>query len=131
MNSSRKQTRSTTSVVFLVILSVLSILLLISGVDSLAEPTGSIYLALGIFGLVFVAFSMMKLASGISAPTIKNVITTIECAKCSFKSIRNFQLGDYIPKPMGACPTCGGSFNVGAIYPEEKREGKAPRADRF
>jgi phosphoglycerol transferase MdoB-like AlkP superfamily enzyme len=54
------------------------------------------------------------------APTVpqRKVITTIQCAKCAFKNIRDFQQGDYIPKTVGTGPSCGGPFIIDAIYTE-------------
>ena len=56
----------------------------------------------------------------------QKVLTLIQCTKCAFKSVRNFQIGDYISKVIGSCPNCGGPFQIEAIYVEEpaKKESK-------
>ncbi|MCX8176541.1 MAG: hypothetical protein N3E48_04860 [Candidatus Bathyarchaeota archaeon] len=56
----------------------------------------------------------------------QKVLTLIQCTKCAFKSVRDFQVGDYIPKVAGSCPNCGSIFQIEAIYVEEpvKKESK-------
>jgi len=46
------------------------------------------------------------------------VITTIQCKKCGFKNIRDFQRGDYIFKETDPCPKCNEKMSVASIYRE-------------
>jgi len=53
------------------------------------------------------------------------ITTTIECKKCGFKSVREFQRGDYIFKEVEPCQKCNEKMLITAIYREvkEKRKG--------
>lgn len=53
-----------------------------------------------------------------------SVVTTIECRKCGFKSVREFQRGDYIFKEVEQCGKCNERMLVTAIYREVKEKRK-------
>jgi len=57
---------------------------------------------------------------------ISPVTTTIECKKCSFKSVREFQRGDYVFKEVEPCQKCNEKMMITAIYREVK-EGEKER----
>ncbi len=59
----------------------------------------------------------------IEAPPIN---TTIECKKCGFKSVREFQRGDYVFKEVDPCQKCNEKMLITAIYREVK-EGERER----
>ena len=48
------------------------------------------------------------------------VMSTVECEKCSFKEIRKFMKGDYVLKAVSSCPNCSESVVVTSIYIEDK-----------
>jgi rRNA maturation endonuclease Nob1 len=75
---------------------------------------------LGFLGFLLIFLALLRLLAKMPTPTKKTTLTVIQCTKCAFKSIRNFQVGDYIPKIVGTCPSCGGPFQIEAIYVEEK-----------
>ncbi|RLG93281.1 hypothetical protein DRO34_00605 [Candidatus Bathyarchaeota archaeon] len=52
------------------------------------------------------------------------VMTIIECRKCGFKNVREFQRGDYIFKQMGTCKKCNEPLLVTGIYREIKEPKK-------
>jgi hypothetical protein len=53
------------------------------------------------------------------------VMTTIECKKCSSKSVRAFQRGDYVYKELDVCPKCPDTKQmITAIYKEVKEKEK-------
>jgi hypothetical protein len=58
------------------------------------------------------------------------VNTTIECKKCGFKSVREYQRGDYIFKEVEPCQKCNDKMLITAIYREvnekEKEKEKSP-----
>jgi hypothetical protein len=47
-------------------------------------------------------------------------LTTVECTKCGFKNVREFQRGDYIFKEAEKCEKCGNPTQIAAIYREVK-----------
>ncbi len=49
------------------------------------------------------------------------VNTTVECRKCGFKSVREFQRGDYIFKEVEPCHKCDENMLITAIYREVKK----------
>jgi hypothetical protein len=50
--------------------------------------------------------------------------TTIECKKCGFKNVREFQRGDYIFKEVEPCQKCNEKMLITAIYKEVREKGK-------
>jgi ribosomal protein L40E len=52
------------------------------------------------------------------------ITTTIECRKCGFKSVREFQRGDYIFKEVEPCQKCNEKMLITAIYREVKEKPK-------
>jgi Zn-dependent protease with chaperone function len=52
------------------------------------------------------------------------IVTTIECKKCGFKSVREFQRGDYIFKQGEPCQKCNEKMLITAIYREVKDKEK-------
>ena len=55
---------------------------------------------------------------------IPPVTTLIECRKCGFKSIREFQRGDYVFKEVEPCQKCNEKMIITAIYREVKEKEK-------
>ena len=53
------------------------------------------------------------------------ITTTVECKKCGFKSVREFQRGDYVFKETEPCQKCNEKMLITAIYREVKEKGKA------
>jgi hypothetical protein len=58
---------------------------------------------------------------GIKTPAIT---TTVECKKCGFKSIREFQRGDYIFKEVEPCQKCNENMLITTIYKEVEEKGE-------
>jgi hypothetical protein len=53
------------------------------------------------------------------------VMTTVECRKCGFKNVRDFQRGDYVYKELEACQKCpDDKMIITAIYKEVKEKEK-------
>ncbi len=86
------------------------------------ELTAGYLLLIGFLGAAlstYVLFQTRKrmLRLRIEAPSIT---TTIECRKCGFKNIREFQRGDYIFKETEPCQKCNENMLITAIYREVK-----------
>ncbi|MDI6846924.1 MAG: hypothetical protein QMD13_03385 [Candidatus Bathyarchaeia archaeon] len=93
------------------------------------ELTAGYLLLIGVLGVAmstYILFQTKKrmLRLKIEAPSIT---TTIECRKCDFKSIREFQRGDYIFKEVEPCQKCNVNMLITAIY----REVKERKRERF
>ena len=61
---------------------------------------------------------MRRLAKRVTPP----VMSTTECLKCGFKSIRRFVVGDYVFKAEGDCQKCNVPMLITAIYAEEVKK---------
>ena len=84
--------------------------------------------------LVVIGFISMALAGYILLQSRKRVaslkidlppiLTTIECRKCSIKTTRDFQRGDYVYKELEKCQKCEDNQVITAIYREVKEKEK-------
>ena len=46
------------------------------------------------------------------------VLTLIQCLKCDYRDMREFEKGDYILKEIGPCPKCSGTLVIYSIFRE-------------
>jgi hypothetical protein len=78
---------------------------------------------LGVAASTYVLFQARRRMLGLRIET-PPITTTVECKKCGFKSVREFQRGDYILKEVGPCQKCNEKMLITAIYREVKEKGK-------
>jgi len=90
---------------------------------------GYIVLLFGFLGAAIITYTLVQMRRRLSRLkiVIPPVTTTIECKKCNFKNIREFQRGDYIFKEVEPCQKCSDKMMITAIYREVKEKEK----DRF
>lgn len=118
-------------IIFLVLALSVAAIALAANLYIYGNSIAAAYLALiGCIGLAMSTYVLlqtrrMMVRLKIEVPT---VTTIIECKKCGFKSVREFQRGDYIFKEMGPCQKCNERMIITAIYREirEKRETLPP-----
>jgi hypothetical protein len=109
---------------------------------TLALSLTALILAINTFGsdpvvagwLVLIGFVGVSLSTYVLLQTRRRVsrlriavppiTTTIECKKCSFKSVREFKRGDYIFKEVEPCQKCNEKMTITAIYREVKDKEK-------
>jgi len=93
-------------------------------VHSSEDPNSYSFLAIGFGGLALSAYMLLQTRGKPMrmALELPRVITTLECPKCDFKSIRDFQREDYIFKKTGPCQKCEETMTITAIYREEKKK---------
>jgi len=79
---------------------------------------------IGATTLAFSAYLLFQSRRKMRRFTIKiqRVVTTILCQKCGFKTIRDFQRGDYIFKETEECPKCNEKMLIASIYREAKEK---------
>jgi len=121
--AAKTQPRSTVNIVMLIVVVVLAIVILFSTIFSPAvSSTDNIlsYSMLGAIGILFILLILFRAMGKVSVPQPSKTLTMLQCTKCAFKKVRDFQLGDYIPKSEGECPNCKGPFIIDEIYPEPK-----------
>ncbi|HDD70276.1 MAG TPA: hypothetical protein ENG19_04005 [Candidatus Bathyarchaeota archaeon] len=86
-------------------------------------------LLLGFLGVALSTYVLFQTRRRLLRLRIKvpPITTTIECKKCGFKSVREFQRGDYIFKEVEPCQKCNEKMLITAIYREVKEKGKERR----
>lgn len=119
----------------LMITLILSLASIYQGIDAYTKNdsvTGSLFLTMGVTTLVISTYlwfqtrqRMLKLSRA-----IQPINTTVECQKCGFKNVREFQRGDYIFKHTeDPCPKCNEkTMAIGSIFREVKEKEKAKEA---
>ena len=107
---------------------IMSLVALYVAFDSLATQAESYdaysFLAIGVGGLALSAYLFLQSRTKPKVQSIElpRVLTTLECPKCDFKNIRDFQREDYIFKKTGSCQKCNETMTITAIYREEKKK---------
>ncbi len=86
------------------------------------------FVAIGAVALIMSTYILLQ-SRRVAAATTKaepaKVMTTIECRKCGFKNVRDFQRGDYVYKELAACQKCpDDKMVITAIYKEVKEKEK-------
>jgi hypothetical protein len=84
-----------------------------------ATETSIYYGVIGAIGIAitfYMTFILRKRST--TKKEILNMMTTIECGKCGFKSLRKFAKGDYVFKTLGNCEKCNEPMLITSIYAE-------------
>ena len=122
---------SPSALMTLFVVLVLSLAALVYGISILDQypDIGYIVLLFGFLGAAIATYTLVQIRRRLSKLkiVIPPVTTTIECKKCSFKNVREFQRGDYIFKELEPCQKCNDKMLITAIYREVKEKEK----DRF
>lgn len=107
---------------------VLSLSALYIAVDSFINQSEALdaysFLAIGFGGLAFSTYMLLQTRGKPmhAVLVLPKVVTTLECPKCDFKNIRDFQREDYIFKETGPCQKCNEKMTITAIYREAKKK---------
>ncbi len=114
--------------VIILIAFILSLSALYIAVDSFINQSEALdaysFLAIGFGGLAFSTYMLLQTRGKPmhAVLVLPKVVTTIECPKCDFKNIRDFQREDYIFKETGPCQKCNEKMTITAIYREAKKK---------
>ena len=114
--------------VMVLIVFILSLSALFMAVQSIVDETDIYssysFLAIGFVGLALSAYMLLQTRGRPSHMSLElpRVLTTLECPKCDYKSIRDFQREDYIFKETGPCEKCEENMKITAIYREAKKK---------
>ncbi len=126
------------SIVLLIIfvtlaLSLIAVIAAISFFSAGLEVWAGYLLLIGAAGLVFSSYMLLQTRRRISSLKIEvpPILTTIECKKCGFKNVREFQRGDYIFKEGDPCQKCNEKMLITAIYREVKEKDKEKERSAF
>ena len=113
--------------VIILVFFIMSLAALFMAVESLIEQTDTLnsysFLLIGFFGLALSIYMLLQSRGKPMRVTLElpRVITTLECPKCDFKSVRDFQRDDYIFKETDSCQKCNETMRITAIYREAKK----------
>lgn len=91
------------------------------------EQIVAVYLVvIGFISLALSTYVLMQSRTRAAALKIETpqILTTMECRKCGFKSVREFQRGDYVFKDLDKCQKCDDKLMITAIYKEVKAKEK-------
>src|SRR5512134_1761536 len=98
---------------FIIVLAVMALSVTAFGLAAWAYIEGNqlyaIFLVVtGVIALTLSTYLLLqsKRVIGTMKITPTKVMTTIECRKCEFKNVRDFQRGDYVYKELEACQKC-------------------------
>jgi hypothetical protein len=127
-SSSATSKISTYLMLIVLIVLALSIVALILAINIFpSRPDMATYLlAIGFIAMALSAYMLLQSRKRIASMKIDapKVMTTVECRKCGFKSVREFQRGDFIFKDLEACQKCDDKMIITAIYKEVKEKEK-------
>jgi hypothetical protein len=110
-------------------LSLAAIIFAINAFSSGQELVAGYLLLIGFLAAALSTYVLFQTRKRMLRLRIKNppVTTTIECRKCNFKSVRDFQRGDYIFKEVETCQKCNENMLITAIYREVKERKEKTR----
>ncbi len=117
---------------FMIVIAVMALSIVAFGlaVNAYLVGQGMVAVWLVLIGVIAMTLSVYVLfQSRRAVVTMKlgpsKVMTTIECRKCGFKNVRDFQRGDYVYKELEACQKCpDDKMIITAIYKEVKEKEK-------
>jgi len=129
--SSSSVATKVSSVVLLIIfvtlaLSLSALILAIQAYNYGNDVVAAYLLLIGFIGVASSTYVLFQTRKRIMRLRIETppITTTIECRKCGFKSVREFQRGDYIFKEVEPCQKCNEKMLITAIYREVREKGK-------
>ena len=128
-NSSSASTKISTYLMMIVLIVLaLSIVALVSAVYVYETDFefAVILLAMGILAMGMSVYVLLQSRKRMASMKIEapKVMTTVECKKCNFKNVREFQRGDFVFKDLEPCQKCNEKMIITAIYKEVKEKEK-------
>lgn len=114
-------------IIFIVLaLSLTALILAVNAFSYENQVVAGYLLLIGFLGVALSAYVLFQTRRRILSLRIATppITTTVECRKCGFKSVREFQRGDYVFKEIGPCQKCNEKMLITAIYREVKERGK-------
>jgi hypothetical protein len=107
-------------------LSLTALILALNAFNTGQDVVAGYLLLIGFLGVALSTYVLFQTRRRIMRLRIEvpPITTTIECRKCGFKSVREFQRGDYIFKELEPCQKCNDKMLITAIYREVKEKEK-------
>jgi hypothetical protein len=129
-NSSSATTKISTYLMIIVLivlaLSVVALMLSVNAFIIGNEVIAGYLLLIGLIAMVLSVYVLLQSRKRTASMKIEapKVMTTVECKKCGFKSVREFQRGDFVFKELEACQKCEDKMLITAIYKEVREKEK-------
>jgi len=129
-NSSPATTKISTYLMMIVLivlaLSIVALMLSVNAFMVGNEAVAGYLLIIGFIAMALSVYVLLQSRKRIASMRIEapKVMTTVECKKCGFKSVREFQRGDFVFKDLDACQKCEDKMLITAIYKEVKEKEK-------
>jgi len=129
-NSSPATTKISTYLMMIVLivlaLSIVALMLSVNAFIVGNEVVAGYLLIIGFIAMTLSVYVLLQSRKRVASMKIEapKVMTTVECRKCGFKSIRDFQRGDFVFKELEACQKCDDKMMITAIYKEVKEKEK-------
>jgi hypothetical protein len=129
-NSSPATTKISTYLIMIVLLvlalSVVALMLSVNAFIVGNEVVAGYLLIIGFIAMALSVYVLLQSRKRIASMKIEapKVMTTVECRKCGFKSVREFQRGDFVFKDLDTCQKCNDKMIITAIYKEVKEKEK-------
>jgi len=129
-NSSAATTKISTYLMMIVLivlaLSVVALMLSVNAFIVGNEMVAGYLLLIGFIAMALSVYVLLQSRKRIASMKIEapKVMTTVECKKCGFKSVREFQRGDFVFKDLDTCQKCNDKMIITAIYKEVKEKEK-------
>jgi hypothetical protein len=123
-NQSTATTRISTYIMTIILIVIaLAIVALVSAVQAYIvgnQTLAGYLLIIGFIAMTVAAYFLYQSRRHVMNMKIEipKVMTTIECRKCGFKTVREFQRGDFVYKEMEKCQKCDDKMTITAIYKE-------------
>jgi len=113
-------------VLIVLALSVVALMLSVNAFIVGNEVVAGYLLLIGFIAMALSVYVLLQSRKRIASMRIEapKVMTTVECKKCGFKSVREFQRGDFVFKELEACQKCEDKMLITAIYKEVKEKEK-------
>jgi len=105
-------------------LSLTALILSINAFTYGEQVVAGYLLLIGFLGVALSTYVLLQTRKRILRLRIETpaITTTIECKKCGFKNVREFQRGDYVFKEVEPCKKCNDKMLITAIYKEVKEK---------
>jgi ribosomal protein L40E len=129
-NSTPATTRISTYLMMIVLivlaLSVVALVLSVQAFSVGNEIVAGYLLVIGFIAMGLSAYVLLQSRRRVTSMKIEapKVMTTVECRKCGFKSVREYQRGDFVFKELEKCQKCDDKMLITAIYKEVKEKEK-------
>jgi ABC-type multidrug transport system fused ATPase/permease subunit len=124
--TARISTYLLTIVLIVLALAIVTLLAAVGAFISGDLPMAELLLVIGFIAMGSSAWLLFQSRRRVSNLKIEapKTMTTVECIKCGFKSVREFQRGDYVYKELDKCQKCDDKMTITAIYKEVKEKEK-------